>query len=152
MQESITSRSPVTWFTANEPCVAVFPWLGMVSTKRLDVTDGSWNIIRRLLANSFGRTLTPVLPTVVLVSFNHVTTLALAQLGIRNKFSNNLSLETVKGAPTSPRQDGPANRVMRSFDWLGEADPVLPDRQNPVPGPSGPRYLYPYRGGGPPCS
>ena len=75
---------------------------------------------------------TPALPMVVLVSFNHVTTLALAQLGIRNNYSNNLSLEIVKGAPTSLRQDSPANRVTRSFDWLGEANLVLPDRQNPV--------------------
>ena len=132
-------------------CVAVFPWLGMVSNKRLDVTDGSSKIIRQLLANSFGQALTPVLPTMVLVSFNHVTTLALAQLGIRNNYSNNLSLEIVKGALMSPRQNGPATRVMRSFDWLGEADPVLPDRQNPVPRPSGPKYLYLY-GGGPPWS
>ena len=93
----------------HEVCVAVFPWLGMVSTKRLDVTDGSSNIVRRLLANSFGRALTPVLPMVVLVPFNHVTTLALVQLGIRNNYSNNLSLEIIKGAPMSPRQDGPAN-------------------------------------------
>ena len=107
--------------------VDVFPWLGMVSTKHLDVTDGSSNIVQRLLANSFGWALTPVLPTVVLVLFNHVTMLALAQLGIQNNYSNNLSLEIVKGAPMSPRQDGPANRVTRSFDWLGEADPVLPD-------------------------
>ena len=113
-----------------KPSVAVFPWLGMVSTKRLDVTDGSSKIIRRLLANSFlflGWALTPALPTVVLVLFNHVTTLALVQLGIRNNYSSNLSLDIIKGASTSPRQDGPANRVTRSFDWLGEADPVLPD-------------------------
>ena len=78
-------------------CVAVFPWLGMVSTKRLDVTDGSLNIVRRLLTNSFGWALTPVLPTVVLVSFNHVTTLALAQLGIQNNYPNNLSLRDRQG-------------------------------------------------------
>ena len=108
--------------------VAVFPWLGMVFTKRLDVTDRSSKVIRRLLANSFlGRALTPALPMVVLVSFNHVTTLALVQLGIQNYYSNNISLEIVEGAPTSPKQDGPANRVTRSFDWLGEADLVLPD-------------------------
>ena len=47
----------------------------------------------------------------------------------------------------SPRQDSPANQVMRSFDWLGEADPVLPDQQNPVPRDSGPKYLYLYGGG-----
>ena len=47
----------------------------------------------------------------------------------------------------SPGQDGPANQVTRSFDWLGEADLVLPDHQNPVPRPSGPEYLYLYGGG-----
>ena len=96
-----------------------------------------------------GWALTPALPTVVLVSFNHVTTLALVQLGIQNNYSNNLSLEIIKGALTSPKQDSPANQVTRSFDWLGEADLVLPDWQNPVPGPSGPEYLYLYGGAGP---
>ena len=126
--------------------VMVVSWLGMVSTKCLDVTDGSSNIVRWLLANSFWQALTPVLPTVVLVPFNHVTTLALAQLGIWSNYSNNLSLEIIKGAPKSPRQDGPANRVTRSFDWLGEADPVLPDWQNQSPGPLGLR-IYTFTGG-----
>ena len=77
-----------------------------------------------------------------------MTTLALVQLGIQNNYSNNHSLEIIKGALMSPKQDGPVNRVTRSFDWLGEADPVLPDQQNPIPGPSGPEYLYLYGGGG----
>ena len=119
----------------------------MDSTKHLDVTDGSSNIVRRVLANSFGWALTPVLLMVVLVPFNHMTTLALVQLGIWNNYSNNLSLEILKGDPTSPRQDSPANRVKRSFDWLGEADPVLPDWQNPVPGPSD-LSIYTFMGGG----
>ena len=126
-----------------------FLWLGMVFTKCLDVTNGSLKVIRWLLRKSFLRwALSPALPTVVLVSFNHVTTLAFVQLGIQNNYSNNLSLEIVKGALTSPKHDSPANWVTRSFDWLGEADPVLPDWQNPVPRPSGPKYLYLYGGGG----
>ena len=36
----------------------------------------------------FGWALTPVLPTVVLVPFNHMTMLALVQLGIQNNHSN----------------------------------------------------------------
>ena len=96
-----------------------------------------------------GWALTPALPMVVLVLFNHVTTLALVQLGIQNNYLNNLSLEIIKGALMSPGQDGLVNRVMRLFDWLGKADLVLPDQQNPVPGPSGPGYLYLYWGAGP---
>ena len=104
----------------------------------------------RELLSFLGWALTPALPTVVLVPFNHMTTLVLAQLGIRNNYSSDLSLEIIKGALTSPRQDSPANRVTRSFDWLGEADLVLPDQQNPVPWPSGPEYLYLYGGRGHP--
>ena len=79
----------------------------MVSTKCLDVTDRSLNIIRWLLVNSFGWALTPVLPTVVLVSFNHMTMLALAQLGIWNNYSKNLSLRDHQGSSNEPKAGRP---------------------------------------------
>ena len=119
----------------NHIYVAVFPWVGMVSTKCLDVTDGSLKVVQRLLANSFffGWALTPVLPTVVLVLFNHVTTLALAQLGIQNNYSKQPFLErSLRELPRAQSRTARRTESRGHLNSLGEADPVLPDRQNPL--------------------
>ena len=65
------------------------------------------NVIRQLLANSFGWALTLVVPMVVLVLLNHMTTLALAQLGIQNNYSNNLSLRDGQGSSDEPKAGWP---------------------------------------------
>ena len=44
-------------------------------------------------------------------------------------------------------QDGPVNQITRSFDWLGKANLVLPDQENPVPGPLG-LSIYTFTVGG----
>ena len=104
--------------------------------------DYSWTL--------FGQALTLVLPMVVLVSFNCMTTLALAQLGIRNNYSKQPFLK----------------RLLRELWWaqsrmaqqtesrgcligLGEADPVLPDRQNPDSQALRARVFIPLQGVGP---
>ena len=124
-----------------------FSWLGMVSTKCLDVTDGSSNTVRRLLANSFGRALTLILPMVVLVSFNQMTTLALAQLGIRNNYSNNLSLRDRQGSSNEPKAGWPSEPSHKVI-WLawGSRSSATRLTESSLLGPKGPS-IYTFMGG-----
>ena len=131
------------------PHVTVFPWLGMVSTKHLDVTDGLSNIVRRPLTNSFGWALTPVQPTVVLVSFNHMTMLALVQLGIRNNYSNNLSLRDRQGSSDEPKAGWPGE-LSHEVIWLawGSRSGTTRPTESSLSGPWGPS-IYTFMGVGP---
>ena len=93
--------------------------------------------------NSFGWALTPVLPTMVLVSFNHVTMLALVQPGIQNNYSNNLSSRDCWGSSDEPkagRPVEPSHKVvwMAWGSWSGATRPTESSL-----------YVYLYRGAGP---
>ena len=133
------------------PHVAVFMWVGVVSTKCLDVTDGSSNIIRWLLTNSFGWALTPVLPMVVFVPFNHMTTLALVQLGIRN---NHLEQSFLKRSlrELQRAQGRTAWRTESRGHSIGLGKLIWCYQTNRIQSlkPSGLEYLYFYRGRGHP--
>ena len=129
------------------PHVTVLPWLGMVSTKCLDVTNGSSNIVWRLLTNSFGWALTPVLPTVVLVLFNHVTMLALAQLGVWNNYSKNLSLRDCQGSSDEPKAGWPGepSHEVIWLAWGGRSGTTRPTESS-LSGPLG-LSIYTFTGG-----
>ena len=96
----------------------------------------------------FGRALTPVLPTVVLVSLNHVIMLALAQLGIRNNYSNNLSLSDRQGSSNEPKAGWPGE-PSHEVVWLawGSRSGATRLTESSLSGPQGPS-IYTFTGGG----
>ena len=109
---------------------------------------------RQLFANSFfGRALNPVLPMVVLVSFNHVITLALVQLGIQNNYSNNLSLRDYRGSSDKP-EAGQPSELSHEVIWVVWGKLIWCYQTNRIQSlkPSGLEYLYFYGGQGHPLS
>ena len=81
----------------------------------------------------FGWALTPVLPTVLLVPFSCMTTLALAQLGIWNNYAKQPFLKRLsRELRWAQSRTARWTESRGCLNDLGEADPVLPDWQNPV--------------------
>ena len=95
----------------------------------------------------FGQALTPVLPTVVLVLFNNVTTLALAQLGIRNNYSNNLSLRDRWGSSDEPKAGRPSelSHEVIWLAWVCRSGTTRPTESS-LSGPQG-LSIYTFMGG-----
>ena len=102
--------------------------------------DYSWTLF-------FGWALTPVLPMVVLVSLNHVIMLALAQLGIRNNYSNNLSLRDHQGSSDEPKAGRPGE-LSHEVVWLawGSRSGATRLTESSLSGPRGPS-IYTFTGG-----
>ena len=138
----VTQLLPI--YTNCQIYVAVFPRVGMVSTMCHTVTDRSSKLVRRLLANSLlGQALTLVLLMVALVPFNRMITMALVQLGIRNNYSNNLSLRNCRGSSDEPRAGWPGEpshkvtwAVSGKLIWYYQTDRIQSLKS------SGLEYLY----------